>query len=391
MAYFRVSLISLLIASAAAPALAQMPSGPPPVGTAIVQSKPIIETNEFVGRIQAVERVDLVARVTAFIDAIQFTEGSEVAKGDVLYRLERGPFEADVNAKTAALAQVSALLRNASITLGRANSLLNTPAGQRSTVDDATAQQASQAAQVAAAQAQLRASQINLAYTQIVAPVAGRISRTTLTVGNVVSPSSGPLATIVSQDPMYVLFPVSSRTATDLANRYAGKGMAEAVKVRLRLPDGQIYAQVGKLDYIDPTVATATDTQNFRAVIPNPLRPGTKPGDLGARALVDGAFVTAIVEGAEPVQVVTFPRVAVLEDQQGSYVFVVGAGNKAEQRRITLGQSTPASASVTSGLKAGETVIVDGLQSVRPGAQVAPAPAAAGPTAPADVSGQVGG
>jgi len=381
MAYFRVCLALLLIASS--PALAQMPSGPPAVGTAIVQSKPIVETSEFVGRVQAVDRVDLVARVTAFIEAINFTEGSEVAKGDLLYQLERGPFEADVNAKTAALAQMTALLRNASITLGRASSLLNTPAGQRSTVDDATAQQASQAAQVAAAQAQLRASQINLAYTQIVAPVAGKITRTTLTVGNVVTPASGPLATIVSQDPMYIVFPVSSETATDLANRYATRGGVNAIRVKVRLQDGTVFDQNGKLDYIDPSIATSTDTQIFRAVIPNPERPGTKPGDFGGRVLVDGAFVTVIVEGVQPIDVPVFPRVAVLQDQQGPYVFVVGADNKVEQRRITLGQSTPETASVSAGLKVGERVIVDGLQKVKAGVTVVPTLAAAGPTVPA--------
>ena len=374
----------MLVAVASSPAAAQAPGGPPPaVGTATVQSRAITESNEFVGRVQAVNRVDLVARVTAFITDQMFTEGSEVAKGALLYKLERGPFEADVNAKAATVEQNKALARNSSLTLGRASSLLNTPAGQRSTVDDATAQQASQTAQLAGAQAQLRASQINLDYTEIKAPVAGKITRTALTVGNVVTPGSGPLATIVSQDPMYVLFPVSSRTAQDLATRYAGKGGFTAVNVRVRLPDGTLYEPVGRLDYIDPTVSANTDTQNFRAVMPNPLRPGTKPGDLGDRMLVDGAFIIAVVEGAEPVNLLSIPRIAVLQDQQGTYVYVVGADKKAEQRRVTLGQSTPDTASVTGGLKVGEQVVVDGLQRIlQPGQAVSPAPADAPPAAP---------
>ena len=366
-----------LLAVTASPATAQAPGGPPPaVGTATVRSRPITESNEFVGRVQAVNRVDLVARVTAYITDQLFTEGSEVAKGAVLYKLERGPFEADVNAKAATVEQNKALLRNAGLTLGRASSLLNTPAGQRSTVDDATAQQASQTAQVAGAMAQLRSSQINLDYTEIKAPVAGKISRTSLTVGNVVTPTSGPLATIVSQDPMYVVFAVSSRSAQDLATRYATKGGFAAINVRVRLADGSLYGPGGKLDYVDPTVSANTDTQIFRAVMPNPLRPGTKPGDLGDHALVDGAFVTAVVEGAEPVELLSIPRIAVLQDQQGTYVYVIGADNKAEQRRVTIGQSTPETASVTSGLKVGEQVVVDGLQRIRqPGQPVAPAPA----------------
>ncbi len=364
---------------------AQMgPGGPPPaVGTVQAVRKPIIDTNAFVGRIQAVNRVDLVARVTAFLEQRLFTEGAEVAQGAVLYRLERGPFEADVQAKTAAVAQQQALLRNATITLGRAQSLLNTPAGQRSTVDDALAQQASQAAQVASAQAQLRASQINLAYTDIKAPVAGKITRTLVTEGNVVSPTSGVLATIVSQDPMYVLFPVSVRTAIDLRRRYADKGGLQAVTVKVRLPDGTPYGPVGQLDYVEPTVSQNTDTLTFRAVMPNPLLAGAKPGDVGNRALVDGEFVTAIVQAVEPIQALTIPRAAVLSDQQGSYVFVVGAGNKVEQRPVTLGQSTPETAVVLTGLKEGEQVISDGIQRVRPGIVVNPAPAPAQPTAPA--------
>lgn len=365
-----------------APALAQAPGGPPPaVGTVRAAMRAITETSEYVGRIQAVDRVDLVARVTAFIEQRLFTEGAEVNKGDLLYKLERGPFEAEVQARTAAVAQARALLRNASLTLGRASSLLNTPAGQRSTVDDATAAQTSQAALVASAEANLRASQINLDYTEIKAPVAGKITRTTLAVGNVVTPASGPLATIISQDPMYVVFPVSNRAAIDLAKRYADKGGLDAVKIRVRLPDGSLYGQVGKLDYVDPTVSASTDTLIFRATVANPLRAGAQPGQVGNRVLVDGEFITALLEGVQPIQALAIPRSAVLSDQQGNFVYVVDAASKAQPRRITLGQSTPATAIVMSGLTVGETVIVDGIQSIRPGAAVSPAPVAAGPSA----------
>jgi membrane fusion protein (multidrug efflux system) len=372
----------LLLAAAAALAQAG-PGGPPAVGTVLVVRTTILDSNEFVGRIQAVNRVDLVARVTAFLEQRLFTEGAEVNQGDLLYKLESGPFEADMQAKTAAVAQQKALLRNAVITLQRAQSLLNTPAGQRSTVDDAVAQQSSQAAQVAAAEAQLRASQINLAYTQIHAPVAGKITVTNVTEGNVVSPTSGVLATIVSQDPMYVLFPVAVRTALDLRNRYASKGGFSAVAVKLRLPDGSLYSQVGKLDYVSPSVSANTDTVTFRGVMPNPILAGMKPGEPGNRGLADGEFVTAIVEAVEPIQALAIPRAAVLSDQEGSYVFVIGPGNTVEQRRITLGQSTPQTAIVLTGLKDGEQVIADGFQRVRPGIVVNPAPAPPQPTAPA--------
>ncbi len=367
----------------AAPALAQPgPPGPPAVGVVQAQRRPVIESSEFVGRIQSINRVDLVARVTAFLQERHFTEGAEVHAGDVLYRLERPPFEAQVAAQAAQVAQANAVLQNNSIKLNRAQSLLSGPAGQQSNVDDAVSAQRSQAATLAGAQAQLRLSQVNLDYTEIKAPIDGKISRTTVTEGNVVSPSSGVLATIVSQDPMYVLFPVSVRAALDLRDRYADKGGFSAVTIRLRLPNGKDYDQPGKLDYVDPTVAANTDTLTFRGRVPNPLRNGQQAGSPGDRELSDGQFVTVTLQGVAPVVQLAIPRAGVLSDQQGSYVWVVGDGNKAEQRRIQLGQSTPDQAIISAGLKEGETVIVDGVQRVRPGAVVNPAPATAGAAMP---------
>jgi membrane fusion protein (multidrug efflux system) len=383
------ALLAAALVLALHPAFAQMPGGPPPaVGVVTVEKKAITESSEFIGRIAAVNRVQLTARVTAFLEQWLFVEGTEVQAGDLLYKLERGPFEATVQQQAGAVAQMSAQLENANITLARAQSLLNTPAGQRSVVDDALASQRSYAAQLLSAQAQLRQAQINLAYTEIHAPVAGKISRTLVTNGNVVSPSSGVLATIVSQDPMYVLFPISVRSELDLEKKFFAKGGLTAATVHLRLVDGTEYNQVGTVDYVDPTVAQNTDTLLMRAKIPNPPRRPVKPGEPVDRVLTDGEFVTVTVEGLEPVEVLAIPRVAVLSDQQGNYVFVVNAENKVEQRRITLGQSTPTVASVTAGLKEGERVITEGLQRARPGALVNPAPATPTPAIGATITHQ---
>jgi membrane fusion protein (multidrug efflux system) len=359
---------------------AQMgPAGPPAVGVMETVNRPITESSEFLGRIEATNRVNVVARVTAFLEKRDFVEGAEVKKGDLLYELERGPFEADLAAKKAQVAQLQATLVNAKLTTDRARTLLGGPAGQQSTYDAALANQQSLEAQIQAAQAQVDLSQINLDYTQIHSPIDGQIGRTAVTEGNVVTPSSGVLTTIVSQDPMYVTFPVSVREALMLRDRYATRGGFKAVVIRVRLSDGRLYDQVGHLNFVNNTIAQNTDTITLRGTIPNPIlhQLAVSSGRSTVRELTDNEFVTVLLEGVEPVEVLAIPRSAVLSDQEGDYVFVVGADNKAEQRRIKLGQSTPTVASVTEGLKLGEKVIVEGLQKVKPGMQVAPGPASA--------------
>jgi membrane fusion protein, multidrug efflux system len=352
-------------------------SGPPAVGVVEAIKRPITETSEFLGRIEAVNRVNVVARVTAFLEKRLFNEGAEVKAGDELYRLERGPFEADLASKQAQVAQLQATLENAKLTADRARTLLGGPAGQQSTYDAAIANQRSLEAQVQSAQAQVQLSQINLDYTDIRSPIDGKIGRTAVTEGNVVSPGSGVLTTIVSQDPMYVVFPVSVRAGLELRDRYGPLGGLDAVLIRLRLPNGRMYGQSGKLNFVDNTIAQNTDTITLRGEIANPiLRPASATG-VTVHELTDGEFATVLLEGVQPVEVVAIPRSAVLSDQQGDYVFMVGAENKAEQRRIQLGQSTTTGAAVTHGLTVGDKVIVEGLQRVRPGQPVAPGPASA--------------
>src|SRR6202790_3014767 len=351
------------------------PSGPPAVGVFEATKRPIVEISEFLGRVEGVSRVNVVARVNAFLEERLFNEGAEVKKGDELYRLERGPFEADLAAKKDQVAPPQAMLENAKLTAERARILLSGPAGQQSTYDAALANERSLEAQVEAARAQVQASQINLDYTDIRSPIDGKIGRTAVTEGNVVSPGSGVLTTIVSQDPMYVIFPVSVRQGLELRERYATRGGFEAVVIKIRLPDGRLYDQTGKLNFVDNTIAQSTDTYLVRGVIPNPTLhdPSTTGGPV--RELDDNEFVTVMLEGVQPVEVLAIPRSAVLSDQQGDYVFTVGPDNKAGQRRIQLGQSTSTVAAVISGLSPGDKVIVEGLQRVRPGQPVSPGPA----------------
>ncbi len=373
-------LLTLVVWSISLRAEAQpAPSGPPAVGVVRAERQQITQSDEFIGRIQAVGRVALVARVSAYLEKRLFVEGAEVKKGDLLYLLEQPPFQAVVDADKASIEQFEAQHRNAELTLERAQALLKTPAGQQSNVDAALASERGLAAQIAGAQAQLQTAQINLGYTEIRAPIDGKITSTAVTEGNVVSPTTGTLANLVSQDPMYVNFPVSVRAGLDLRNRYEAKGGFSAVVLKIRLPDGRIYGQNGKADYVSPIVAENTDTLTVRGVFPNPIIPGMPAKGPAPRELFDGEFVTVLLEGVEPITVLGIPRAAVLSDQQGDYVYVVDAQNKAEIRRIQLGQSTPTTAVVTNGLKEGELVVSEGLQRVRPGAAVSPGPATPGP------------
>ncbi len=364
-------------------ALAQAPGGPPPsVGVARVEMQPITETSNFIGRVQAIDRVDAVARVTAFLDKVEFADGAEVKQGDVLYRLERGPFEADLAAKQAIVQQFDAQLENANIQLERAQKLLQTQSGAQATVDTAQATQRSLQAQLAGAKANVQQSQINLDYTVISSPIAGKLGRTAVTPGNVVTPSSGTLVTVVSQDPMYVLFPVAVRTLIALRERYVPLGGFKAIVIRLGLPDGRIYDQPGKLDFVDNAAQASTDTVMVRAVVPNPPLKISAPGGRPVRELIDTQFVSVFLEGAKPVEFMAVPRAAILADQRSDFVYVVDAQNKVERRDVKLGQSTPTIAAVEQGLKVGELVIVDGLQRVRPGVVVQASPATPAPPTP---------
>ena len=368
-----VGLAGIIFASSAmaesAPSVA-----PPAVGVITVERRPMTDSYEFNGRIQAINSVSLVARVTAFLDQQLFTEGTDVKKGDLLYTLERPPFQAAVDVQKAAIARAAAELENNNIELWRKQKLLEKNAGSQQAVDSAQAAQRVAAAQLQAAQAQLKRAQIDLDYTDIRSPIDGRIGRTSVTVGNMVSPTSGTLTTVVSQDPMYVVFPIPTRRAIELREAYSRQGGFDAVKIRLRLPDGRIYGETGKLDFINNAVAQDTDTFLVRGVIPNPVLGSATAGGVKLRELVADEFVTVLVESVQPKPVIAVPRAAILADQQGDYVYVVDDQNIARQRRVRLGQLTPETAGIADGLKEGEQVIVEGVQRARPNAPVTPAP-----------------
>jgi membrane fusion protein (multidrug efflux system) len=332
-----------------------------PVGTVYAERKPISPSRDFVGRIEAIDRVSVQARVQGYLEAVLFKEGDIVKRGTPLYQIEKGPFQAAVEQAQGALERSKAAKTLSQIQLQRAEQLLTTQAGTAVARDQALAADQQAQGQIFSDQANLDNAHINLGYTDIVSPIAGKISKTNVTAGNVVGPSTGPLTLIVSQDPMYVSFPVSQREFLNV--QVKGKQIdPKQVKIRIRFADGTTYNQEGTVDFIDVSVDRSTDTVLVRGIIPNPNG-----------VLIDNQLVTVTVEAEQPQERVLVPQAALIADQQGVYVFVVEDG-KATVRRIKPGAESGPDIVVNEGLKGGEQVIVEGLQSIRPGQPVQASP-----------------
>ncbi len=340
-----------------APQAAAAPPPAPAVGVRPATMKGVSQSFEFVGRIKAIEKVEVRARVEGFLEKVLFKEGQDVKAGELLYQIEKVQFQAALDQAKANLVVAEATLTNAKLEYERSLELSKRNFSPQSDVDQKKAALDTAAGRVMQVKAALTQAQVNLDYTDIRAPIDGRIGRTAYTVGNLVNPASGVLATIVSQDPIYVLFPVSVRDLEAIreARRKEDGGMAK-IDIRVRLPSGQEYAQRGVWNLTDPQVDPQTDSLIMRATIPNP-----------DRILTDGQFVTAIIRERQEAPRLVVPQSALQVDQSGYYVLVVNDQQKVEQRRVQTGPQRGTDVVVASGLKEGDKVIVDGIQKVRPG------------------------
>jgi len=333
--------------------------------TVTVIQVPEMEVNpaaEFVGRVEAIQAVDLKVRVEGYIQKVAFTEGARVNKGELLFLIDQAPYRAEVNEAKAKVALAQATLDKAERYIKRLKSVR--AGGVAATdMDNALAAQQTARAQLQEAKASLERAQINLGYTSITAPISGRIGRAAFTVGNLVGPTSGALARLVQLNPIRVVWSISENefvTAKMKALENPGQAVASIVP-RLKLPNGQMYAAAGKLDFTDPQVDPGTGTIAVRAVFANP-----------DGVLLPGQYVTILISRQEPRHMPVVPQSAVLEDRDGLYVLVVDKENRVRQRRITRGSEVGTGWAVETGLQPGETIIVHGLQMVRPGQQVRP-------------------
>jgi membrane fusion protein, multidrug efflux system len=363
----RVGLFGALGAAAsvlsvcAGSALAQTPP-PPTVSVTAVANRQVTETGDFVGRVTAIDKVDIVARVAGFIETRNFTEGQSVKTGDLLFRIEQDTYKAAVDQQAANLAKAKATEANAALQLQRGQELIKNQNIPQATVDQRAADEQSAQADVLQAQALLEQAQINLGYTEIRAPIDGRIGLATFTVGNLVQPTSGTLATIVSVDPIYVIFQASERNIIAYKRRVAESADKNPqVVLHIKMPDGSEYPHPGVTNFLDVQVDSNTDTVAVRAQVPNP-----------DGVLIPGGIVGVTTERGQPEAALVVPQSAVQLDQAGHFVLVVDDAKKVELRRVTTGVEQGRDVVVIKGLKEGELVIVEGVQKVRPGQVVAP-------------------
>jgi membrane fusion protein (multidrug efflux system) len=341
-------------------ALAQA-APPPAVTVAPVVSREVTATGDFIGRVVAIDKVDVVARVSGFINQRNFTEGQQVKTGDLLFRIEPDTYKAAVDQQAANVAKAKATEVNANLQLQRGQELIRNQNIPQSEVDQRAANAQAAHADVMQAEALLEQAKINLGYTEIRSPVDGRIGLANFTVGNLVSSSSGTLATIVSQDPIYVTFQASEADVIEYRHRIAASANKNPhVTIHIKLPDGSMYPHPGLTNLLDVQVHPDTDTLLVRAQLPNP-----------EGMLIPGGIVGVLVERGAPQSSRVIPQSAVQLDQAGHYVMVVGPDKKVEQRRITTGVEQGRDIVVTEGLKEGELVIVEGIQKVHPGQVVA--------------------
>ncbi len=358
----------LLATVLGAPAHAQQGAPPPAVLVQPAELTPIADQLEFIGRTAAVDKVELRARVKGFLGPRKFNDGDQVKKDEVVFTIEPETYQAAVDQKIAQRDSAQAALTNADLQLQRATELLRTNTGTVAVRDQRLSEQLQAKAQLEDAKAQLRDAEIQLSYTEIKSPIAGRIGRAVVSPGNLVSPESGVLATVVSESPIRVLFPVTQRELLE-AKRNASIGDPPAV--RLKLADGSLYKEKGEIDFIDISVDPKTDGQIVRATFDNK-----------DNMLTDGQTVRVIIEDNKPKNVVTVPQQAIALDQTGPYLFTVDDKNVVHLQRVKTGIARSGQMVITEGLKAGDKVVVQGQQRIRDGMTVAPsavAPAAAKP------------
>ena len=337
-----------------AAAQAAPPAGPPVTASAVLE-RSVDETQEFSGRLEAVDRVDIRARVGGFITSVNFKPGSLVNKGDVLFVIDTRPFQAEANRAEAAAVSARSKADLARLELARSEKLVADKAIAQRELDTAASNLKQLDADAKAAQASLETARLNLAYTQVTAPIAGRVSKAEITVGNLVD-QSAILTSVVSTKNIYATFDGDEATYLRVSKQ-AHAGQPVAVNVGLVGEEG--FPHEGKLEFVDNQLDARTGSVRMRATFEN-----------SDGSMAPGLFARVQISGGKPANALLITDRAIGTDQSRKFVFVVDKDGKAEYRAVTLGPVVDGLRVVRSGLKAGEKIVVNGLQRVRPGAPI---------------------
>jgi len=364
-----VALSVLLVAAcdSGEPPAAADAAPPPAVVVAPATVRDVAASAEFVGRTEAFREVDLRARVQGFLIARNLQEGTTVDGGDLLFEIDPAEFRAAVQSAEAEVERARATYQAAINDLERARTLVERGNISQSEVDKRAAEAGRAEADIKAAEAALQRARLDLGYTEIHAPIPGRIGESAYDVGNLVGPESGVLATIIDLDPIYVTFPVSERDYL----AYQKEENKPDITPRIRLADRSVYPHEGEIAFLDNRVDPTTGTIRVRGTFPNP-----------DGLLLPGQYVGVLLTLGQPRPRTVVAQAAVQENQAGRFVLVVGSDNRVEARQIETGERVGTDWVVESGLEPGEMVVVEGLQKVRPGGEVQPSRAAAPEAAP---------
>lgn len=348
-------LLLTLTAGCSKPGPAGGPPGAPPVTVAAAVQRTVTDIEEFTGRLEAPRSVEVRPRIGGTIEQVHFRDGQRVAQGALLFTIDPKPFQADLSRAQSQLASARSRAALATSDLARAKKLLDSKAVSAQEFDQLTSGAATSGADIAAAEAAVRVAQLNLGYTSVRAPMAGQLSRAIITEGNLVNDQS-VLTTLVATQTVYAYFDGSEQTFLRLRKGDPGQRL-----VHMGLADEPGFPHEGKVDFIDNQLNPQTGSIRMRAVFDNPKGEFTP-----------GLFARIQLAGGAPYPAVLTPERAISTDQSRKLVFVIGEGNVAQPREVQLGTLIDGMRVVTSGLKAGDLVVVDGLQRVRPGAPVQP-------------------
>lgn len=336
-----------------------------PVVTVVgITSKDVTRTSKFIGTVEPVDDVALIARVEGFLEEVMVKDGSTVKSGQELFRIEPEKFVAAEARATAGVAQAQANLALAEIELERDTKLLASDTIAQSRFDSTIATRDAEVAIVDSKSADLDLAKLDVTYTTIKAPFEGRIGKVDYSVGDLVGPGNGPLATLIRVSPIYVSFSVSERDYIDAVKRLGDPAANNLTRessppIRIVLPNGDEFDETGWLVFVDNNVDPTTGTLTLRAQFENE-----------SGLLVPGTFVNVEVDAKEAVRELMVPQSAIQRDQRGDFVLLVNAEGMVEVRYVVTGPQVETDLVVSEGLQEGESVIVEGLQRVRPGVPV---------------------